>query len=316
MFQTDTNWADGAAFVNQCPISANNSFTYTFTAADQAGTFWYHSHYSTQYCDGLRGPLVIYDPDDPYLDLYDVDDGQFLSRLAACNMYLTYPSFQRARLSRLWTGTTPPRPSELPSRACYMPLVERFKLTYSSSTADSTLINGLGRSTDSSGADATLAVVNVTQGKRYRFRLLSLSCDPNHTFSIDGHNMTVIEVDGVNHEELTVDEIQILAGQRYSFVLTADQDIDNYWIRAIPSAGTTSTDGGINSAILRYDGAAEVEPTTNATSDAIALNETNLVPLENLTPPGTAEVGGVDLAINFEMTFVRLPSLPPADAER
>ena len=94
MFQTDTNWADGAAFVNQCPISANNSFTYTFTAADQAGTFWYHSHYSTQYCDGLRGPLVIYDPDDPYLDLYDVDDGQFLSRLAACNMYLTYTSFR------------------------------------------------------------------------------------------------------------------------------------------------------------------------------------------------------------------------------
>ncbi|KAJ7079894.1 hypothetical protein C8R44DRAFT_895572 [Mycena epipterygia] len=24
---------------------------------------------------GLRGPLVVYDPDDPHLDLYDVDDG-------------------------------------------------------------------------------------------------------------------------------------------------------------------------------------------------------------------------------------------------
>ena len=40
------------------------------------GTFWYHSHYMTQYCDGLRGPLVIYDPDDPYLTSYDVDDGK------------------------------------------------------------------------------------------------------------------------------------------------------------------------------------------------------------------------------------------------
>ena len=39
------------------------------------GTFWYHSHLSTQYCDGLRGPLVVYDPSDPNLDLYDVDDG-------------------------------------------------------------------------------------------------------------------------------------------------------------------------------------------------------------------------------------------------
>lgn len=64
-----------AAFVNQCPIAANNSFTYNFTATDQAGTFWYHSHLATQYCDGLRGPIVIYDPEDPYADLYDVDDG-------------------------------------------------------------------------------------------------------------------------------------------------------------------------------------------------------------------------------------------------
>jgi hypothetical protein len=28
--------------------------------------------------DGLRGPLVIYDPDDPHQDLYDIDDGLYL----------------------------------------------------------------------------------------------------------------------------------------------------------------------------------------------------------------------------------------------
>lgn len=43
------------------------------------GTFWYHSHLSTQYCDGLRGPMVVYDPSDPNASLYDVDDGEFLS---------------------------------------------------------------------------------------------------------------------------------------------------------------------------------------------------------------------------------------------
>jgi hypothetical protein len=40
------------------------------------GTYWYHSHYQAQYCDGLRGPLIIYDPNDPQMDLYDVDDGK------------------------------------------------------------------------------------------------------------------------------------------------------------------------------------------------------------------------------------------------
>ena len=44
--------------------------------AGPAGTYWYHSHLSTQYCDGLRGPFVVYDPNDPLLSLYDVDDGE------------------------------------------------------------------------------------------------------------------------------------------------------------------------------------------------------------------------------------------------
>ena len=94
--------------------------------------------------------------------------------------------------------------------------------------------------------------------------------------------------------------------------LTADQDIDNYWVRALPDKGTTSFDGGINSAILRYDGAAEVEPTTNQTTDATALSETDLVPLDDLTPPGTAEEGGVDYALSFDFTFVRALLHPAA----
>ncbi len=41
-----------------------------------SGTFWYHSHLSLQYCDGLRGAMIVYDPEDPHADLYDVDDGK------------------------------------------------------------------------------------------------------------------------------------------------------------------------------------------------------------------------------------------------
>ena len=40
--------------------------------------------------------------------------------------------------------------------------------------------------------------------------------------------MTIIEVEGVNVQPLVVDQIQIYAGQRYSFVLSADQTPDNY----------------------------------------------------------------------------------------
>ena len=50
-------------------------------------------------------------------------------------------------------------------------------------------------------------------------RLVSVSCDPNFQFSIDDHDMTIIEVDGVNSQQLTVNQIQIFAAQRYSFVV-------------------------------------------------------------------------------------------------
>ncbi|KAJ7794928.1 laccase [Mycena olivaceomarginata] len=242
-FQPNNSWADGVAFVTQCPIA-------TFPTNEQAGTFWYHSHLSTQYCDGLRGPLVVYDTDDPYASLYE----STIITLADCTL-----------------GNVP--------------------------TLISTLINGLGRF--AGGPTSQLAVISVTSGQRYRMRLVSMSCDPNFIFTIDGHTMTIIEADGVNTEPLTVDSIQIYAGQRYSFVLTADQAVDNYWIRTVANGGTAGFDNGINSAILRYVGANDTDPTTNATTATAALVETDLHPLVATAVPGTAVLSGAQSATDL-----------------
>ncbi|KAK0200620.1 laccase lcc5 [Desarmillaria ectypa] len=264
LVQKDNVWADGAAFVNQCPIVKGDSFLYTFDSADQAGTFWYHSHLSTQYCDGLRGPLIIYDPNDPHADLYDVDDDT-TSILTLSDWYHT------------------------PAKQLNFP------------APNAILFNGVGRWSGNPTHD--LAVVKVTKGTRYRIRMMNIGCDAALTVSIDNHAMTIIEVDGVNHVPYTVDEIQIFVAQRYSFVLNADQEIGNYWIRANPSVGTQGFDGGINSAILRYDGAADVEPDTVALTSVLKMNETQLVPLENPGAPGSPEIGGVDVAMNLAFGF-------------
>ncbi|EIN05424.1 laccase [Punctularia strigosozonata HHB-11173 SS5] len=269
IFQAGTNWADGPEGVNQCPIASGNSFLYNFNVPDQAGTFWYHSHDGTQYCDGLRGPLVVYDPSDPYLDDYDVDDESTVITLSD------------------WYHDVAP--------------------TIAFGTSDATLINGLGRFFDGTNVnDADLAVISVEQGKRYRFRLISISCDPNFTFQIDQHNFTIIEVDGVNHEKLTVDSLVIFAGQRYSIILNADQPVDNYWIRADPNNGNTGTDLGLNSAILRYVGANETEPTTTQDTSANPLVQGDLVPLENPGVSGGDDTKCVDCAdynLHLDFTF-------------
>ena len=46
----------------------------------------------------------------------------------------------------------------------------------------------------------------------YRFRLINIACNPNFLFSIDGHKMTVIEVEGTNVQPLVVDSIRIFIG--------------------------------------------------------------------------------------------------------
>ncbi|KAG6831709.1 hypothetical protein H0H87_004366 [Tephrocybe sp. NHM501043] len=270
IFQNGTNYADGIAMVSQCPIIPGEFFVYDFNVHDQAGTFWYHSHYSTQYCDGLRGPFIIYDPEDPYLNSYDVDNESTIITLAD------------------WIHVASPTP-------------------FGSSHSLTTLINGWGRSIQSEVTLNTLtplAVINVEAGKRYRFRLIGLSCDAPFNFTIHDHNMTVIETDGQYTHPLHVDSLWVYAGQRYSVIVKADQPINNYWIRADPMAtrGHAGFDNGRNSGILRYIGAKEEDPTTDGISTQ-PLNEDDLQSLINPKPPGKPELGGADIVVPIVQTW-------------
>ncbi|KAI6111945.1 laccase [Pisolithus croceorrhizus] len=265
IFQHRSNWADGVAFVTQCPIPPNGSFLHRFTVPDQAGTFWYHSHLSAQYCDGLRGPLVIYDPEDPLAHMYDVDDESTVIMLSD------------------WYHKLSPQMYNPPF------------------TPDSTLINGLGRY--AGGPKSPLAIVNVEEGKRYRFRIIGASCDPWFNFTIDGHKMTIIEADGIEVEPVDVDSLAVFAGQRYSVVVSADQPVGNYWIRALSNFPNQTFDGGLSSAILRYDGASLEDPATEPGPYVLPFDEAALHPLIDPGAPGIPEVGKADVNINLKLAI-------------
>ncbi|QPG75623.1 hypothetical protein FOA43_002980 [Brettanomyces nanus] len=70
LFQNGTNEYDGVPLMTQCEIPPNETMVYNFTVPDQAGTYWYHSHSSGQYMDGMRGSFVIEDTEDMPFD-YD-----------------------------------------------------------------------------------------------------------------------------------------------------------------------------------------------------------------------------------------------------
>ncbi|KAF9456908.1 laccase [Collybia nuda] len=245
ILQRRTADQDGTAWVTQCPIAANDTFMYDFPLGDQTGTYWYHSHVTTQYCDGLRGPLVIYDRADPHRSLYDIDDATTVITLGD---WLHLPSPQG------WRDFENPQ---------------------------STLINGLGRLP---GKKTALSVINVNFARRYRFRVINTACISSFNFSIDSHKLQVIEADGVETKPVTVDVVPIYAGQRYSIVVHANQKIGNYWMRARPEfvGGTASTEAGVDAAILRYKGAKAVDPTTQKSGN-VELKEQSLVPLKAST---------------------------------
>ena len=54
--------------------------------------------------------------------------------------------------------------------------------------------------------------LNTWNLESYRLRLVSISCDPAYNFSIDGHEFTIIEVEGSNVQPLRVDSLEIFAG--------------------------------------------------------------------------------------------------------
>jgi FtsP/CotA-like multicopper oxidase with cupredoxin domain len=69
--QKDTNTQDGVVGLTECPLPPGASRTYMWQATNY-GTSWWHSHASTQYGDGVLGPIVIHGPTTAG---YDVDMG-------------------------------------------------------------------------------------------------------------------------------------------------------------------------------------------------------------------------------------------------
>nr|ANS71634.1 MCOI-like protein [Bactrocera dorsalis] len=126
-----------------------------------------------------------------------------------------------------------------------------------------------------------LQIFHVRRGFRYRFRIINaefLNCPI--ALSIDNHTLLAINSDGYDFEPLEVGAIVTYAGERFDFVLNANQSVGNYWIRF---KGLMDCSDQFTSAfqvgILRYEGAGETEPNGvlgwQHKADGIELNAMN-----------------------------------------
>lgn len=201
LFQNGTTHMDGAVGVSQCSIRPGASFTYNFTVSasahvndqdarsdraqvEQPGTYWYHSHDSGQYPDGIRGPLIVHDPENPYKDQFDEE------------LVLTVSDWYHDQMA---------------------PLLKKFlnveNPTGAEPIPDSNLFN-----------DTQNLKVAVQPGKTYFIRMINVGAFIGQYVWFEGHTMRIVEVDGVYTEPAEASVIYITAAQRYSILLTTKND--------------------------------------------------------------------------------------------
>lgn len=250
--------------MTECPIPPRGGCkTYSFLAT-QYGTSWYHSHYSSQYANGVTGSIVI---NGPASLPYDVD----LGVLPISDWYYGSADNLFARINDPANPNVPGRPGSPPP-------------------SDNIFINGTN--IDPSGPGGSYAKVVLTPGRRHRLRLINPSVDNTFTVSIVGHSMTIIANDFVPVNSYTTDQLYLSVGQRYDVTIDANRPIGNYWIN-VTMSGTRACGASRNpfpAAILSYAGAPNSLPTNRGTPvrDSLCAEQTGLVPVVARTVPRDA----------------------------
>ncbi|KAJ2784910.1 ferroxidase fet3 [Coemansia javaensis] len=216
LHQRGTNYYDGVQFTTECGIAPGANFTYRIPL-EQSGTYWIHGHTMEQNYDGLRTPLVIRDPKDPY----PADADEYLFAVEDW-----WPITIEETIDILHIPGNPVLPFETPP---------------------GTLING--------GPGNRTGPIRFEPGKTHRIRLVSMMSLPLWEFAIDDHQLQIIEVDGAATKPKVVDVVRMAPGQRVSVLVTAKASAaENYqyhitvlqeYVPAIPGVYPAQFDGSV-----------------------------------------------------------------------
>ncbi|KAK7844327.1 laccase-1 [Quercus suber] len=192
--QLRSAWADGPAYITQCPIRGGQSYTYNFTVIDQRGTLLWHAHYGWQRAS-LYGAFIIY-PRMPY------------------PFSVPIQSEVPIIFGEWWNGD--------------VDAVENEMMLYGGgpNSSDAYTINGLpGPLYPCSKKDTFIQTVE--RGKTYLFRIINAALNDELFFAIANHTLTVVEADAVYTKPFTTRAIMVAPGQTTNVLVTANQVPDS-----------------------------------------------------------------------------------------
>ncbi|OWF49127.1 L-ascorbate oxidase [Mizuhopecten yessoensis] len=221
MHQQGTTYADGVAFISQCPLGHGQEFTYKFKAKPH-GTSFYHAHIGDQRTMGLYGALIVY----PKQELPSTTRAEHVAVLQDWNHDDDAATLYQRMLYGVFDQSI---------RSRYEPTVSNDGGMYSRFLFHSGLVNGKGRyhRSDRTTNEAPLTQFEVMRDKWYTFRVISAATLYPFLVYVTGHsNLTLIASDGFAIQELVVNAFIINPGERYDFKIYTNQTDSNYMLVA------------------------------------------------------------------------------------
>ncbi|CAN1308694.1 LAC1 [Linum perenne] len=205
--QNRTGWADGPAYITQCPIRGGQSYTYRFNVQEQRGTLWWHAHYGWQRAT-VHGAFVIY-PKLPYPFLQP-------HKPIHAEIPIIFGEWwdhdeDELEMAMLATGAGPSISLAYTINGLPGPLYNCSKKVLGSNI----------KQTAVKFSDTFTATVEY--GKTYMLRVINAALGDELFFSVSKHTLTVVEVDAVYTKPFTTNAIMIAPGQTTTLLLTADQ---------------------------------------------------------------------------------------------
>ncbi len=216
---------DGVPGVSYTGIAPGETFVYRFKVG-QSGTYWYHSHTGFQEQTGIYGAIII-DPaegnriraDRDYVvqlsDWTDEDPMKVFAKLKKQSDYYNYneittPDFFRDVADMGWAAAWEKRRMWNSMRMSPTDLADISAYTYTF------LMNGT--------APAGNWTALFKPGEKIRLRFISSGTQSFFDVRIPGLKMTVVHVDGVDVEPVTVDEFRFGPGETYDVIVQPEDD--------------------------------------------------------------------------------------------
>ncbi|KAH7415691.1 hypothetical protein KP509_14G056900 [Ceratopteris richardii] len=194
-------WADGPAYVTQCPIQTNQSYVHRFQIVGQRGTLFWHAHFSW-----LRATV----------------HGAFIILPKKKSLYpftKTHKELPPLILGEWWNANVEDIIAQaLATGGAY-------------NVSDALTINGQPGDLYNCSSDGTF-VYKVSRGRTYMLRVINAAVNFQMYFAIANHTLTVVEADAEYTQELITDMILLAPGQTTNVLFTTDQSLGQYYIAA------------------------------------------------------------------------------------